>query len=87
MSEWGHNHDLLKVNNSFLLQEIVQLLEADLYDKVRSYYKKYIEVELERAKSGQELFDSLNTKTIRSSRGTNYQLFCVAYPSLTENIS
>lgn len=70
-----------------LFQEIVQLLEADLYDKVRSYYKKYIEVEMDRAKSGQDLFDSLHSKTLRASRGTNYQLFCVAYPSLIENVS
>lgn len=63
------------------------MLEAELYEKVRNYYKRYIEVEMDKAKGGQELFETLNCKTLRTSRETNFQLFCVAYPSLTEHVT
>lgn len=63
------------------------MLEADIYDKVRNYYKKYIEVEMDRAKTGQELFENLNRNTLMTSRNTNFQLFGVAYPSLADCVT
>ena len=66
---------------------MIQLLEAEIYDKVKNYYKKYIEAELERVQTGVDLFDALNSNTSRTSRETNYQMFGVAYPSLKEQVT
>ena len=63
------------------------MLEADMYDKVKHYYARYIETELEKVRNGVELYENLHTKNARTSRNINYQLFGVAYPSLTEHVT
>lgn len=65
----------------------MNLLEAQIYDKVQAYYKRYIEAELERLRSTSDLFEALEQKTSNASRANNYELFCVAYPSLTEHVT
>ena len=70
----------------FYLQEIIRLLEADIYDKVKSYYSKFIDAELERIRSVDAVFNTLNQRTQRTSRETNYQMFNVSYPSLVEHV-
>jgi V8-like Glu-specific endopeptidase len=71
----------------FQLQEIVDMLEAQIYDKVQSYYGKFIDAELEKIRSTNQVFECLKEKTTESSRGNNYQMFTAGYPSLTEHVT
>ena len=61
-------------------------MEADIYDKVKNYYGKFIDAELERVKNAANVFSTLKERTQITSRETNYQLFGVAYPSLVEHV-
>ena len=70
-----------------VLQETIGLLEADIYNKVQGYYSKFIEAEMERVRASDEIFSALNEKTRLTSRAANYQLFSVAYPSLSEHVT
>ena len=63
------------------------MLEAEIYDKVKHYYSRYMETELEKGRSEAELYENLFNKNNRTSRSINYQLFGVAYPSLTEHVT
>ena len=72
--------------NFIIFQETVGLLEADIYNKVQGYYSKFIEAEMERVRNSNEIFSALGEKTTRTSRAANYQLFSVAYPSLSEHV-
>ena len=63
------------------------MLEADIYDKVKHYYARYIETELERNRSSVELYEHLHVKNARTTRNVNYQVFGMAYPSLTEHVT
>ena len=63
------------------------MLEADIYDKVKHYYSRYMETELEKGRNEAELYENLYNKNHRTSRNINYQLFGVAYPSLTEHVT
>ena len=63
------------------------MLEAEIYDKVKHYYSRYMETELEKVRSEHEIYQNLYNKNTRTSRNINYQLFGVAYPSLTEHVT
>ena len=63
------------------------MLEAEIYDKVKHYYSRYMETELEKVQSEHEIYQNLYNKNTRTSRNINYQLFGVAYPSLTEHVT
>lgn len=63
------------------------MLEAEIYDKVKHYYSRYMETELEKVRNENEIYQNLYNKNTRTSRNINYQLFGVAYPSLTEHVT
>ena len=63
------------------------MLEAEIYDKVKHYYSRYMETELEKVKNEHEIYLNLYNKNAKTSRNINYQLFGVAYPSLTEHVT
>ena len=63
------------------------MLEAEIYDKVKHYYSRYMETELEKVRGENEIYENLYNKNSRTSRNINYQLFGVAYPSLTEHVT
>ena len=68
-------------------QEIMSLLEVQLYEKVQSYYNKYIDIELEKSRSNHEVFEILKGRTSATSRARNYEMFLVSYPSLSEHVT
>lgn len=79
--------DFLKKNIHFYFQEIMSLLEVQLYEKVQSYYNKYIDIELEKSRSNHEVFEILKGRTSATSRARNYEMFLVSYPSLSEHVT
>ena len=79
----AHQHQYFK----FALPETVSVLEADIYNKIQGYYSKFIEAEMGRVSASYEIFNVLQEKTSKTSRAANYNLFCVAYPSLMEHVT
>ena len=65
----------------------MSLLEVQLYEKVQSYYNKYIDIELEKSRSNHEVFEILKGRTSATSRARNYEMFLVSYPSLSEHVT
>ena len=77
----------LHASTYFWLQEIINLLEVALYEKVHSYYNKYLDIELEKHSASYEVFNVLKERTQATSRARNYEMFLMAYPSLSEHVT
>ena len=65
----------------------MSLLEVSIYDKVHSYYDKFIDIELDKNRSNHEVFEILKERTSATSRARNYEMFLIAYPSLSEHVT
>ena len=70
-----------------LIQDLIKLLEADSFDKIKSYIDTVARTELLTCSAVQISYTNIKNTASRISRGHNYRCYLKAYPSLAEHVT
>ena len=75
------------ITGPFVLQDLLKTLEADSFEKIKSYIDTVARTELLTCSAVQISFNNIKNTASCISRGHNYRCYLKAYPSLAEHVT